>query len=64
MTEPKYPMTTAGMVQPGFRIGGFTLRDGYGGVNKVWIECGRGEGGDFDAAELTEVIAAFYKKNF
>ena len=54
---------TAGMVQPGFRIGRFTLRDGYSGSDSVWIDtCG--EGGDFNAAELEKLIADFYQANF
>lgn len=63
MTE-QYPMTTAGMIQPGFRIGVFSLRDGYGGAGKVWVERGDGEGADFDAADIEKLIAAFYKEHF
>ncbi len=58
------PMITAGMPQSGFRIGRFTLRDGYGGHDKVWIEAGSGEGGDFPAKDLEALIAEYYKKHF
>lgn len=58
------PIVTAGMIQPGFAIGRFTLRDGYGDRGKVWIEGEGGEGGDFDAAELEVIIAKFYADNF
>ena len=56
-------MTTAGFVQPGFRIGRFTLRDGYGGPFNVEIE-NDGEAGDFDAAALEKLIADFYAEHF
>ena len=57
-------ITTAGMVQPGFRIGEYTLRDGHGGAGKVWVERGDGEGADFDAAAIEKLIAEFYKEHF
>lgn len=60
----KYPKVTAGTVQPGFRIGRFTLRDGYGGVATVSIENGSGEGGDFSAESLEALIKTFYKEHF
>jgi len=59
-----YPKVMAGMAQPGFNIGRFTLRDGYGGRDKVWIEGGGGEGGDFEAADLEELLAGFYETHF
>ncbi len=62
--ERLYPMTTAGMVPPGFRIGGIILRDGYGGADMVHMETEGGEGGDFSAAELEQVLRAFYDANF
>lgn len=64
MSEETYPMTTAGMIQPGFRIGGYTLRDGYGGASKVQITRPEGDGGDFDAKELENLIAAFVNERF
>ena len=62
--DKKYPMTTAGMVKPGMRVGAYTLRDGYGGHDKVWIEHGSGEGGDFSAEELEKLIKDFYDERF
>lgn len=59
-----YPHATAGCCRPGFRIGRYTLRDGYEGNHKVHIEKGTGEGGDFDATELEALIAKYYDENF
>ena len=53
----KYPMTTAGMLVPGFCIGSIILRDGYGGSDKVWLETAGGEGGDFSAADIEQLEA-------
>ena len=64
MTKGKYPMTTAGTTRVGFRVGEYTLYDGYGGADKVSIERGDGEGGDFPSAALEKVIAEFYKEHF
>ena len=63
MTETN-PTTTAGMIQPGFRIGRYTLRDGYSGADKVWIGSPGGEGGDFSAEALEALIAKHYADNF
>ena len=64
MAKKQYPMTIAGTTRAGFRVGGFTLYDGYGGVDSVWIEGGGGEGGDFPAAKVEALIAKFYKEHF
>lgn len=57
-------LITAGILQPGFRIGKFVLRDGIGGAAKVYIEKAGGEGGDFSAEKLEELIEAHYTENF
>jgi len=64
MDEEEYPKTIAGTLPPGFFIGGYTLRDGHGGTDKVWIDGPRGDGGDFSAKALEVLIADFYKKHF
>lgn len=64
MDKVKVGTITAGMVQPGMRIGSYILRDGYGGCDKVWIEGPRGDGGDFSAEALEELIAKFYEASF
>ena len=58
------PTTIAGCVLPGFQIGQYILRDGYGGADKMAIIHESGEGGDFDAAALEKLIADFYKEHF
>ena len=53
-------------VDGAIRIGGFIVEQPYGDEQgKVGIyRYGEGEGGDFDAAALEALIAAFYKENF
>lgn len=48
------------------RIGGFVIEQPYGdepGMVGIY-RYQNGEGGDFDAAALEALIAAFYKENF
>lgn len=53
-------------VDGAIRIGGFVIEQPYGGeAGKVGIYLHQhGEGGDFDAAELEALIAAYYEENF
>lgn len=47
----------------GLAVGSFFLAPGMVDGN-IWIGRGDGEGGDFSADELSEVIAQFYDQRF
>ncbi len=46
------------------KIGSLTLREGYGGSEKIAIYQASGEGGDFPTSEIEALLQAYYREHF